>query len=258
MKFREGKSFVLIGASRSGKSLTAYEKVNTFDQFVAYDYQAAWATANRGLIDDYEVISERLTAEQRLRKLQQALDGGEPVRIIYEGSTADDKAARGKSGRTEFDIFCQLVERWARANYANDIDNYAVIAEELSELEPSISKSSGYWGKLNRGCKKFGLNIVAIFQSPTEVDKTSLRQANSIHFCEIGDLLIDHCERSKMIKPGLLRYVKRWTDGDFDYLPWVNVADGTDYECGAVRVSASGNIKNRDRSSYEKLWELVA
>ncbi len=87
-----------------------------------------------------------------------------PARITFKGVPHD---------RALFERFCRCAIRW------NEFERTTTIVEELAWVT-SPGKAPAGWHELVTGGMKFGADMVAITQRPSESDKTALSQATLI------------------------------------------------------------------------------
>lgn len=80
-----------------------------------------------------------------------------------------------------FERFCRAV--WAVACSTRPM---TVVIEELADVTRSAGKASPAWGELIRRGRKYGVTILAVTQSPTEISKTVYRNVGAkwVGMCE--------------------------------------------------------------------------
>lgn len=151
MKTRDGRLYIIGGASRSGKTAWTAAQVEAEPRVFAWDVEEQWAEL-RG----WQKVTTRAG-------LLAAAKGSGPRRIAY---------VAGGDLQKEFDFFCGC------AAYAGRyVEPCAVIAEELADVT-TTGKAPGNWGILTRRGLKRGITIFAISQRWSEADKTAFGNAS--------------------------------------------------------------------------------
>jgi DNA helicase HerA-like ATPase len=144
------KHHFIFGTSGSGKSTFAAGIIRRERprRIIAWDPD-----------EDYPVNHIRSGA-QFTAALKAAWASGKPYKL---GLTLDESVAN-------FERFCTAV--WAVADARVPT---MVIVEELGDVAPSSGNATSAWGRLIRRGRKRGLQIIAISQSPAEIDKTTYK-----------------------------------------------------------------------------------
>lgn len=157
----DGELFTVCGASRSGKSVFVMERTRARQRVIVWDIEG-----------QYE--GQRVTNKAELLRVIKAKAGADRARICYTGALAD------------FDFFCRCAFVFVRAGYLAGLAS-CVIVEELADVT-SPGKAPEGWGVLIRRGLKYGADIFAITQRPSESDKTSLGNSSLIHCCRLSSV----------------------------------------------------------------------
>lgn len=151
MKTKDGRLYVVSGASRSGKTAWVRQMVQGEARVFLWDPEAQWCE-----LPGWTKATSRaqLTAHA-------ASHGPRKVAYVVGSSLADN-----------FDHFascCMYAGRW--------VEPVAVVAEELADVT-TTAKAPPAWGILVRRGLKRGINIYAISQRWSEADKTAFGNAS--------------------------------------------------------------------------------
>lgn len=151
MKTKDGKLYVIGGASRSGKTAWTVLKVAKAPRVWAWDPEAQWCEL-RGW--------RKVTTRAELLKAAEK-PGAQRVAYVAGGTLA-----------AEFDFWAGCAMYAGR--YVEPLD---VVAEELADVT-TPAKAPGNWGILLRRGLKRGISIYAISQRWSEADKTAIGNAS--------------------------------------------------------------------------------
>ncbi len=162
MKTLDGKSFIIGGASRSGKTWFTLLLFAIFRRVMAWDPEDQWSKVP-GFI--------RVTSLARLVQIAAATTHTE-VKIAY---------VPGPNLRKEFDVFCRVLFRWV-----DEGAPAAGILEELADVVP-VGKAEGGYGVLVRRGLKRGLWMAHISQRWQEASKSAFGNASEFIFFEVSD-----------------------------------------------------------------------
>jgi len=161
IKTKDGKLYVISGASRSGKTWFTTKEATKAKRVIAWDPEDQWAELP-GFV--------RITKKADLLK---AVQKRGPAKIAY---------VAGGNLTKQFDYFCGCAFYWGR--YCGPCN---VIGEELADVS-TPNKAPGNWGILLRRGLKRGISIYAISQRWAEADKTAIGNATEfIIFRSVGD-----------------------------------------------------------------------
>jgi len=96
------------------------------------------------------------------------------ARIVQANTKKPMRLALEAGGSKAFDLFCRVVwwERDARAQLIAVVDELAGVT--------SVAKAPDAWHAILTRGRKYGLKVCAGAQSPTEVDKTLMRQRSAL------------------------------------------------------------------------------
>ena len=145
---REAKIVVVTGSSGSGKSLWTKQQIKGAKRLIIWDIDDEYSGSVRGV--------ERVTSIKELAaKLKKAKTG----KFAYVGKVSD------------FELFCRAAFAWA---------NCTCVVEELADVTTPAKAPEG-WGQLVRRGRKYGIEIYAVTQRPSESDKTIIGNASIIH-----------------------------------------------------------------------------
>ena len=159
----DGKSFVISGASRSGKTWFVALLFAMFKRVMAWDPEDQWSK-QPGFV--------RVTSIARLAKLAQQTRY-RAVKFAY---------VPGPNLKKEFDDFCRILFKWV-----DDGAPAAGILEELSDVVP-IGKADGNYGVLLRRGLKRGLWLANISQRWQEASKTAFGNASEFVIFSVADV----------------------------------------------------------------------
>lgn len=120
---------------------------------LAWDPQSDWLKHGYELVSSIAELARVLVARAR-----------SPARLSFKGRAHD---------RVLFERFCRCAMRW------NELERSVTMVEELAWIT-SPGKAPAGWHELVTGGLKFGADLVAITQRPSESDKTALSQATLI------------------------------------------------------------------------------
>lgn len=150
MQTKDGRLYVIAGASRSGKTAWTRKALAKARRVLAWDPEDQWAA-----LPGYTKITRRADL------LKAALKPG-PLKLAY---------VAGGELKEEFDFFAGVAMHAGR--YVEGLD---VVSEELADVT-TPSKAPGNWGILLRRGLKRGITIWAISQRWSEADKTAVGNA---------------------------------------------------------------------------------
>lgn len=151
MQTKDGRLYVVAGASRSGKTAWTRQQTAKVRRVLAWDPEAQWCE-----------LSGWVKATTRPALLALVQKGG-PLKVAY---------VTGGDLREEFDFFSRAAMYAGR--YVEPID---VIAEELADVT-TPAKAPGHWGILLRRGLKRGISLWCISQRWSEADKTAVGNAS--------------------------------------------------------------------------------
>lgn len=149
----DGKTTIVTGASRSGKTYFVTREMMKRRRVVLYDPKAhpkEWP----------EFITTR-----KSKTLGQ---------LIFAQENKPFKIRVGDSSLKEFDEFCYWVTKFARTRHGVGL---VVIVDELAAVT-GPAKAPKPWGDMVRTLKGFGVDLYAITQRPAESDKTCFGNAD--------------------------------------------------------------------------------
>lgn len=174
----DGALTVVTGASRSGKTAWTVQRVRAVRRVLVWDAVGEWG-------DRYGC-----TRISSLAELQVLAPGTRLERAAY--------FRPGAMGPREFDTFCRLAWVWIRAARG------ALVIEELAGVT-TPGKAPAAWGDIVRAGLRYGPDIYALTQRPSESDKTVM-----------GNATVLHCHA--MARAGDRRYMAAELDTDPDAL----------------------------------------
>lgn len=151
MKTKDGRLYVIGGASRSGKTWWTKKATAKAGRVWAWDPEAQWCELPGW---------RKVTTRAALLEAMQA-PGRQRVAYVAGGNLAG-----------EFDFWAGCVSYAGR--YVGPL---AAIAEELADVT-TPAKAPGNWGILLRRGLKRGIDIYAISQRWSEADKTAIGNAS--------------------------------------------------------------------------------
>lgn len=145
------------GMSGSGKTQLARRKlIKATDQVAIFDPLGDYTGELAGrVVRSYTSLKEFARALLQGRKTKQGFK-------IAWAPTHDTKDE-------DFDAFCKIA--WAAGN-GNHPKPLKVICEEVAEHTNTSGKETGYYGKLLRLGRKYGIHTISLFQRGQEVSKT--------------------------------------------------------------------------------------
>lgn len=158
----DGKSFIISGASRSGKTWFTSVLFSMFARVMAWDPDDQWSK-QPGFV--------RVTSLARLATLASQTTH-KAVKFAY---------VPGPEMRKEFDLFCKILFRWV-----DDGQPAAGILEELADVVP-VGKADGPYGVLLRRGLKRGLWLANISQRWQEASKTAFGNASGFVIFAVAD-----------------------------------------------------------------------
>ena len=153
----DGTLTVAVGASRSGKTAWVKQQLAAYPLQIVWDVESQYAEGRtvasnrRALLDCVKVAAQK------------------PLRNAYVTPSLDD-----------FGFFADCAWWLIRATK----QRAAVVAEELADVT-TPGKAPDAWGILIRRGLKYGADIYAITQRPSESDKTVMGNASVIHCCAL-------------------------------------------------------------------------
>lgn len=172
MKTKDGKLFVISGASRSGKTAWTLRALKRWGRVIVWDPEDQWSK-EPGYI--------RITFRKDLLKAIQS-DANKKIAYVAGG---DLKAA--------FDFWAGCAYHWVR--YYRPA---AIVAEELADVT-TVSKASNNWGILLRRGLKRGPDIFCISQRWAEADKTAIGNASEFVVFRANGEDVDYMSRKTRI-----------------------------------------------------------
>lgn len=147
---REGRLYVVAGASRSGKSLWTAQQVARTPRVLVWDLLGEWSSRYRcARVSSFDELVARI--EQRAR-----------LAFHRPGMVGD------------FETFCRLAFCWLR------LAPGALVIEETATVTHA-GKAPPAWGDLVRMSLRYGVDLYALTQRPAESDKTAFGNASVIH-----------------------------------------------------------------------------
>ena len=150
VKRPDGRLVVVCGASRSGKTLWTSQQVRSARRMLVWDSVGEWA-------DRYGC--ERVPT---LADLAERVKAGGSGRLAFYGSPP------------QFDQFCRLAWVWLR------MARGVLVVEELADVTHP-GKAPLAWGEIVRKGLRYGVEVFALTQRPSESDKSSIGNATVIH-----------------------------------------------------------------------------
>ena len=159
MALKSGKLWALAGSSRSGKTQRALKEIERHKCALIWDIEGAYKADHRaGNLPDLFAIVRAYA--------------GKPARIAYTGTIGD------------FPEFCKIA--WWYVRRCCQLGKYsALVFEETSDVT-SPAKAPPDYGIILRRALKYGVDIFAISQRPSESDKTSVGNASVVHICRLN------------------------------------------------------------------------
>lgn len=175
MKTRDGRLYVIAGASRSGKSVWTMRQLRTARRAMAWDPEAQWCE-----LAGWRKVTTRV-------ELLAAAQARGNMRIAY---------VAGGNLAAEFDFWSACVMYAGR--YVEPLE---AVAEELADVT-TPSKAPGNWGILLRRGLKRGITIRCISQRWSEADKTAVGNASDfVIFRQSSGDDARYLERKTRIEP---------------------------------------------------------
>lgn len=150
----DGTLWVVTGATRTGKTTWVAEAVRDARRLLVWDSADEWNNKHR-----CRPISS-------IAELAAAVRPGAPDRRLALCVPVTPE---------NFAYFCRLAWIFVRAAPAS-----SVVVEELADVT-SPGKAPVYWGELVRKGLRYGPDIFALTQRPSESDKTVMGNASIIH-----------------------------------------------------------------------------
>lgn len=155
----DGELILACGRSRSGK--TAWVR-----RQIAKGPLLVWDVEGQ-----YGDLCAVATSRQELVRMAFGTGKRRRMRVAYTGALAD------------FGFWADCAFAWARLNSEQDVAG-AIVAEELADVT-TPGKAPDTWGILLRRGLKYGNDIYAITQRPSESDKTVMGNCTAIHCCSL-------------------------------------------------------------------------
>jgi len=152
----DGKTEVVTGSSRSGKTYYTTRQVSRARRVILYDPKN-----HPGEWPGYIRINRASTLAALLARAKR-----KPFKIRLGDSTLK-----------EFSNFCEVVNAYATRPGVGP--GLVVIVDELADVT-SPGKAPAGWGSMIRRLKGFGVNLYAITQRPAESDKTCFGNADTL------------------------------------------------------------------------------
>lgn len=153
IKTKDGKLYVIAGASRSGKTAYTLQQTKNDRRVLAWDPEDQFSQA-AGFI--------RVTSPKALLQAVESVGAGDG-RVAYVASA---------NLKDNFNLFAGVAFYFFK-KYGGG----TVIAEELADVT-TTAKAPDKWGILLRRGLKRGINIYAISQRWAEADKTAIGNAS--------------------------------------------------------------------------------
>lgn len=150
VKRPDGRLVVVCGASRSGKTAWTAQQVSRAGRVLVWDVVGEWADRYR---------CERVTT---LADLAARVKAGGSGRLAFYGSPP------------QFEQFCRLAWVWLR------MARGVLVVEELADVT-NPGKAPLAWGEIVRKGLRYGVEVFALTQRPSESDKSSIGNASVIH-----------------------------------------------------------------------------
>lgn len=147
----DGRLTVVCGASRSGKTAWTAQQVARAGRLFVWDSVGEWA-------DRYDC--ERVTSLHDLAEY--ARPPAQPGRVAFYGSPP------------QFEAWCRLAWVWLR------VARGVLVVEELADVTHP-GKAPLAWGEIVRKGLRYGVDVYALTQRPSESDKSSIGNASVIH-----------------------------------------------------------------------------
>lgn len=148
----DGLLILIVGVSRSGKSVYLKSSVQSDRRVLAFDPNGEYA-AQMGYTP----------AHNRKELVKLLVDSKGGARIAYI-----------QSDKKEFDFFCDCAFNWNRQAQAT------VVCEELANVT-DCGKAAGNWGRLVSQGLKYGPKVIGTVQRGQEVDKSVMNNATFLH-----------------------------------------------------------------------------
>jgi len=185
----DGALYVVTGATRTGKTTWVARRVERCRRLLVWDAMGEWA-------DQFHC--HRV---QSVFELAQAVKPGAPPRRLAFVTTVTPE---------NFAAFCRLAWVFIRA------DMGSLVVEELADVT-SPGKAPPYWGEIIRKGLRFGPDVYALTQRPSESDKTVMGNASVLHVHQMArDEDCRYMARELRVEPalidGLLPY--HWIERD--------------------------------------------
>jgi len=202
----------VVGMSGSGKtSVVKKELFKPTDQVSIYDPKREY---------DGMLVGRKVRTYEKLRDFASALLAGRKTNQGFKIAYRPDEPSVA-----DFDNYCRVI--WAAGNGLHK-KALKTINEEVAEYgSTGAGKAKGYFGKLLRLSRAYGIHTINIFQRGQEVSKT----------------IIDNCEFAYIMKqktPKSAKYLDELTGipaseiallQKFDYI----LQQGSDYTIGKVK-----------------------
>ncbi|EOV0103238.1 ATP-binding protein [Vibrio vulnificus] len=165
----------VCGMSGSGKTQLARRKlISATDQVAIFDPLGDYTGELAGrVVRSYPTLKTFAAALLQGRKTKQGF------KIAY--SPAHETKEK------DFDAFCKVA--WAAGNGAHP-KALKVICEEVAEHSNTSGKAGGYYGKLLRLGRKYGIQTISLFQRGQEVSKTIIDN------CKLAYVMVQKTEKS--------------------------------------------------------------
>lgn len=145
----DGELHVILGASRSGKTVSASNKHRKSKRLSVWDPKAHWA---------------------RKEKCLQAFTLREFAQLLARHKTGKCRIAFCSANPRDFPKWAELTYWWGR------LDPCDVVGEEVGNAT-NAAKAVGGWHLLLSQGLEYGLNITVISQRSQETDKTAIGNA---------------------------------------------------------------------------------
>lgn len=153
----DGTLTVAVGASRSGKTAWVKQRLSAYPVRLVWDVEGQYRQGNHVATSKRELIALAKHAAAK------------PCGIAYVAPSLDD-----------FGYWADVAFWLVRA--VSGKHQCAIVAEELADVT-TPGKAPDQWGILIRRGLKYGADLYAITQRPSESDKTIMGNASVIHCC---------------------------------------------------------------------------
>lgn len=150
----DGSLILLLGVSRSGKSVYLKALLEKFKRVIVWDPKGEYV------------------AQMGFTECKTKVD----LVNAAKSTTGAGRIAFVSQGAKNFDFFCGVAMAWNKQAMC------AIIPEELAEVT-NAGKAAGNWGRLVSQGLAFGPTIIGTVQRGQEVDKSIMNNATYLHIC---------------------------------------------------------------------------